>query len=458
MKYEKIALVNPPLDDGVVKCIDDGFWQPLNLLTLSSYLKFKNYPGEIRIFDQAVMDLDEIWNGLREFQPDLTALSPNMDSYEQTLRIAEMIKLQGSEVILGGAYATTLSKNILVNRQCVDYVITHDGEIPLYELVSGVPLESVSNLVYRQAGQVAANKVKFNDKASLCEIDYSDVDMYKYFDNYANSLHPGNYKRPLTTITQRGCVWREKTRGCIFCSRINPTATFDHHDDVWSRIGRQKDLYGIDCMIDVGDDFLGNKEWFYNFYNSRPASLKDIGTRFIYSRVEHINEETADMLYDLNVSEICLGLESGDKQILRNVRKGNTPEQHMRVVKLLAERDIKIISAFMLGHPAESEFSIKTTTEHIKKILEFKNTSELVISIFTPLPGSQAYNMLMEKNDDFTKRLYTSDVFDVRYFQQEWAHHFCEVDFDTIMDYAQQVSALHNSAYVEFTGAVEEAV
>lgn len=451
MRYDRIALVNPPLDEGVVKCIDDGFWQPLNLLTLSSFLQCNGYCGEIKIFDQAIMACDDLWYALKDFQPDLTAISPNIDSYEQTLRIAQMVKSQDSDVSLGGAYATTLAKNILTNRQYIDYVISHDGEIPISALVSGAAFKSIPNLVYRQNGKIIFNELEFNDTATLCEIDYSLVDVNPYFENYEKSLNPGKYKRPLTTITQRGCVWREKTQGCLFCSRINPSATFDHHDDIWRRIARQKEKYDIDCLIDVGDDFLGNKNWFEQFYKSRPTSLKDIGIRFIYSRVEHMNERTADMLQELNVSEICLGLESGDRQILRKVRKGNTPEQHINAVKLLAQRDIKIISAFMLGHPAESNTSLETTVEHIHKVLEFKNTSELVISIFTPLPGSQAYNLLMEKNTDFTKRSASCDVFDLRRFQQEWIHHFCDVDFDTIMEYADRLSNLHKSTYVEFT-------
>lgn len=451
MRYNKIALVNPPLDKGVVKCIDDGFWQPLNLLTLASFLNFSGYVGEVEIFDQAIMNADEIWEGLERLKPDLTAFSPNMDSYGQTLLIAQKMKQRNSDILLGGAYATTLAKNILANRSYVDYIITHDGERPLLSLASGMPVKSIPNLVYRRADEIIFNKIELNTKATLCEIDYSFVDAKRYFKNYEKSLNPGKYKRPLTIITQRGCVWREKTQGCLFCSRLNPVATFDYHEDIWNKIARQREKDDIDCLIDVGDDFLGNRSWFEQFYKSRPSSLKDIGIRFIYSRVEHINEYTADMLQELNVSEICLGLESGDRHILRKIRKGNTPEQHINAVKLLAQRDIKLISAFMIGHPEESKASINTTIEHIQEILAFKNTNELVISIFTPLPGSQAYTLLMKKDADFTKQFENSDFFDIRKFQKEWIHHFCKVDFDTIIEHAYMLSGLHNSTYVEFT-------
>ena len=451
MKYKKIALVNPPLDDGVVKCIDDGFWQPLNLLTLSSYLSYTGYKGEIKIFDQAVLSEEKLIESLIDYQPDLTGISPNMDSYEKCLVLSKKIKENGSEVLLGGAYATTLSFNIMANRKYIDYIITHDGERPIAALVEGKPLDKVPNLVYRKDGKIISNDVLYNKTATLCDIDSSLIDMQSYFKNYQQSIHPGKYKRPLTTISQRGCVWRERTRGCLFCSRLNPLATFDDYQKLWRDIHRERETYGIDCIIDVGDDFLGNRTWFENFYKSRPNHLKDIGIRFIYSRVEHMNEKTADMLKDLNVSEICLGLESGDRHILRKVRKGNTPEQHIKAVKLLAERDINLISAFMIGHPSENDESVKNTIEHIQEILAYNNTNELVVSIFTPLPGSQAYEMLVQESIDVRKNFCQKDSFDIRLFQQEWIKHFCELDYDTVMNYANTISDLHQGTYIEFT-------
>lgn len=449
-RYRKIALINPPLDEGTVKCIDDGFWQPLNLLTLASYFRVTGYQGEIKILDQAVMSRAEILLELESFQPDLAGISPNVDSYNQALAIAQKAKQAGADVVMGGAYATNLAHNILANRNFIDFIITYDGERAFSELITGKKPEVIGNLVYRRNGEVVFNDVQFIDRANLCDIDYSLIDMRRYFDNYSHSINPGAYQRPVAVLTQRGCVWREKTNGCLFCSRMNPQAVFDRHDDIWRRVGGLKDKYGIDALLDVGDDFLGNPDWFHGFYRSRPASLRDIGLRFIYSRVEHIDDVTADKLLDLNTAEICLGLESGDQHILQQVRKGNSPEQHLRAVKHLAERNIKVISAFMIGHPAESSTSLDRTAEHISKILEFGNTNELVISLFTPLPGSQAYNMLLQKSPGIASQFQHADIFPVREFQQEWVRHFCETDFDTILGYANKLENLHKDTYIEF--------
>ncbi|MHB9057038.1 MAG: B12-binding domain-containing radical SAM protein [Paludibacteraceae bacterium] len=450
MKYRKIALINPPLDDCAVKCVDDGFWEPLNLLTLASYLRANDYRGEIKILDQSVMSRQEICDELGLFQPDLVGMSPNLDSYNQTLDIAEKAKQNGADVVLGGAYATTLADKILSNRDFIDFVILYEGEKALLALASGCSPETISNLAWRNNGQIVFNIIALMDTATLCEIDYSFIDLPRYFNNYSKSLNPGRYKKPIAILTQRGCVWRDKTQGCLFCSRINKKAVFDNNDDIWRRLGKLQDRYGIDALLDVGDDFLGNIDWFRKFYKSRPDCMRDIGIRFIYSRVEHITDSIADMLMDLNVSEICLGLESGDREILKKVRKGNSPEQHLNAVKLLAERDIKIIAAFMLGHPGENKASMDETAEHILKIIGFKNTNELVVSLFTPLPGSRAYNMLLEKSNVISGAVRNSDIFHAQEFQKEWVRYFCETSFDTILEYAGTLEKLYKCAYVEF--------
>lgn len=450
MKYNKIALINPPLDDCAVKCVDDGYWEPLNLLTMASYLRANDYCGEIKILDQAIMSRSEIYDELELFQPDLVGISPNLDSYGQTLDIAKKAKHDGADVVLGGAYATTLAENILSNRDYIDFVITYEGEKALMALSSGCCPETISNLAWRKNGQILLNNITPMDTATLCEIDYSFIDLSRYFNNYSKSINPGKYKRPVAVLTQRGCVWRDKTKGCLFCSRINKNATFDNHDDIWRNIGNLRDKYDIDALLDVGDDFLGNIEWFCKFYKSRPDCMRDMGIRFIYSRVEHITDSIADMLLELNVSEICLGLESGDREILKKVRKGNSPEQHLNAVRLLAERDIKIIAAFMLGHPGEDRASLDETVEHILEVIDFKNTNELVVSLFTPLPGSQAYNMLLEKSNVISSVFKANDIFHAQEFQKEWIHHFCETDFDTIMEYADGLEKLYKCAYIEF--------
>ncbi|OGV56934.1 MAG: hypothetical protein A2X45_12765 [Lentisphaerae bacterium GWF2_50_93] len=451
MRYWRISLVNPPLDEGTEKCIDMGHWLPLNLMSLSSYLVQNNYKGQIQILDQQVAGEQEMIRSLREFKPDLVGISPNMNSYHKTLEIAGMMKNAGADIVLGGAYATRLASNILKNREFIDYVIAHDGEKSLLGLAEGTGLEEIKNLVFRKAGIIIENGTEHHHAASHGEIDYSlFIDLEKYFENYRKSLNPGQYKKPVTLMTHRGCVWREKSGGCVFCSRIEPFARFDPAHEIWARLGALKEEHGIDSFIDVGDDFTGDVAWFKRLHSFRPSELKDIGIRFMYSRVNNLSLENIGILKDLNTTEICLGFESGDPRILRNSRKGHHPEQQIQTARNLSSKGINIIAAFMVGLPGESRESLDSTLKQASRILEFSNVSELIISMTTPLPGSRSFEMLMERDEGFRRKYEDADVLDIPEIQGEWIGKFCETDYGAVLEYADRMRNLSPKAFVEF--------
>ncbi|HBC88785.1 MAG TPA: hypothetical protein DCZ94_17725 [Lentisphaeria bacterium] len=450
-RYARISLVNPPLDEGAEKCVDMGHWLPLNLMALSSYLVKNGYRGEIQILDQQVCGKEEMMERLACFKPDLVGISPNINSYRRTLEIAESMKRKGADIVLGGAYATRLAANILRNRECIDYVIAHDGERALHRLAEGMEVERIRNLVFRNSGNVHANGVEHHHAASHGEIDYSlFIDMEGYFRNYRDSLNPGQYARPATIMTHRGCVWREKSGGCVFCSRIEPFARFDPAHAVWDRLKTLKEDHNIDSFIDVGDDFTGDVSWLRRLHSFRPPDMKDMGIRFMYSRLNNLTPENISILKDLNTSEICLGLESGDPRVLGNSRKGHHPVQQIEAVRSLSEKGINIIAAFMVGLPGESRESLQNTLDQASRIMEFPNVNELIISVTTPLPGSKSFEMLMDRDESFRRKYGNADVMDVPEIQRRWMSGFCETDYDTVMEYADRMRNLSEKAFIEF--------
>lgn len=452
MRYKKVSLISPPLDEGKNLCVDTGYWIPLNLLTLSSYMKHNGFEGEVQILDHQVLSKEEIISELKNFNPDLVGISPNMDTYQETLKLAKLAKQMGGDVVLGGNYATELGKNILRNQESVDYVISRDGEVALFELIKGGDPEDINNLIYRCEGdRIIQNEIIYNTRASYSDIDYSMIELDPYFSQYANSLYPSGYKKPLTFMTQRGCVWREKSGGCVFCSRIEPFARFDNVNHVWNKIEKLRNKHEMDAILDVSDDFLGNMDWFNSFYESRPEDHRDLGLRFIYSRVNHITPRTAEMLSDLNTKEICLGIESGDRNILKNTVKGSSPEQQLKAVKLLEDHGINLIIAFMIGLPGETEESIKNTYEQACRMLECSNINEMLLSILIPLPGSPAYSMMITKDKKLEEKYNNRDYIDIREMQQDWAYHFCDVDFDKIEKHAEKINNLSSKTFYEMT-------
>lgn len=447
---ERVALVNPPLDEGCEPCIDSGYWQPLNLLALASHLKANAFRGELAIFDREVATREAIEAGLDNFNPTIVGLSPNISSYQTAKEIAHTQKERGARVIFGGNYATSLSEQIIKCAEDVDGVVVHDGEIAFEKIVRGCDDTDVPNFVFRAPdGQIRKTTVSHAQTASVTAIDYGLVDLESYFRNYSGSSFPGSFQRPLTVLTQRGCVWRDRSGGCVFCSRMEPQFVSDPPQSVWERLEENRDRHGIDAIVDVGDDFIGHAQWFADFCASRPGTMQDIGIRFIYSRTNNITPQNADRLAAFRTQEVFLGLESGDPTILKHTVKGNHPNNHLKALRLLKDRNISAIAAFVLGLPGETRASLRKTEEHITRAMDTGAVSELVIAPMTPLPLAPAYDELM-KIQGLRERYGCSDALDLKGLQAEWFKRFCDVSLKEVYDTIARVKDRYRNTSFDF--------
>ena len=440
-RYERISLLRAPLDGIEEASVDDKVWQPLELILLADFLiKNGHNRRNIQILDPAVDSNQAIEEKLIEFKPDLVGFSSNIATHRSALRLAETVKFHGADVVFGGHYITPLAANALRNRWMVDFVVRGDGEEALLNLVNGVDLYLIPNLVHRaqgrkrltramvesvvsadqeralsdetkgqdlfvgndsyvaKDGEIVINRKKLNPSATLTEPDYTVVNLLAYWENYVNSADPGRFKKPVTYMPIKGCHWRDMSDGgCVFCC-LGDATRVDDVDLTINNIRNLNEQLGVDALQITSDDFLGGKHdkngnpwWFSEWYRRMPEDLKrKVGINFAYARTNYIDAEVADMLKDLGTYRLFFGLESGDKRMLKNSTKGSHPEQQLRALELLKEREIQTISSFVLGLPGETEQSLANTFRHIEKIAKFDN-GPVLAAVLATFRGSRAY-------------------------------------------------------------------
>lgn len=101
-----------------------------------------------------------------------------------------------------------------------------------------------------------------------------------------------------------------------------------------------------------------------------------------FTRVDVINKETAQLMYESGCRECFLGVESGDSGILKNMRKGTTPERILRAVNALNRVGINTLSTFIIGFPGETEETVQ-------------NTINLINNFETSGPGIHSYMLFL---------------------------------------------------------------
>jgi radical SAM superfamily enzyme YgiQ (UPF0313 family) len=102
--------------------------------------------------------------------------------------------------------------------------------------------------------------------------------------------------------------------------------------------------------------------------------------------------ETLKVLRENGLRLLLVGYESGDQQILINIKKGVRVERARQFTKDCRDLGITIHGTFILGLPGETAQTIQDTIRFAKDI----NPHSLQVSIAAPYPGTALYRQARE--------------------------------------------------------------
>jgi anaerobic magnesium-protoporphyrin IX monomethyl ester cyclase len=118
-------------------------------------------------------------------------------------------------------------------------------------------------------------------------------------------------------------------------------------------------------------------------------------------RVNNLDLETMRQMKRAGCRLLVAGFESGNADILRNIKKGTTPEQGRRFAKDAKEAGLLVHGCFVAGQPGETEATLKET-------LDYALSLELDTAQFFPMmlyPGTEAFEWA-SRNDYLDTRDY----------------------------------------------------
>jgi radical SAM superfamily enzyme YgiQ (UPF0313 family) len=415
--------------------------QPLGIVSVGTYIRQNNPGVEVEILDgNNMFSLDQV---IEKLDAEVIGISTTAGGYDNAIKVAEVAKQKGAIVILGGAAATPLAREILTYYDFVDAVIRYDGEHAFSKYVAGYPPESIENLVYRVNGEIRENPVKLPCLDGLPAPDRDLLDMETYFRNSKDPAYPicEPFNRPVNIYSHKGCMWRSlEDGGCVFCSVPYYDLRLRKPGLVWDEISLLVEKYRADFIWDPSDNLVGDKEWFKAFCAAKPKGLKISYTNYVDA--EDIDEETARLLADSGCVSVFVGMESGDPRMLESMNKRAKLEDNIRAMKLLQKYRIGVIAGVVVGVQGESKESLERTVGFLKSLTEFDNFDRFEWGTLVPFPGSTANRMLREHPDlqlkykDFGNRKY---LFQLVCMIQDWHKQYCEIGFNEILEFQDRV-------------------
>ena len=121
--------------------------------------------------------------------------------------------------------------------------------------------------------------------------------------------------------------------------------------------------------------------------------------------VKLIDDEIISLMKRSGCYLIQLGIESGNNDILKLMRKGFTIEEALQACKIIKRHGILLYTFFIVGFPHETEETLQDTVSSMKKVMSHEHS----YSIFTPYPGTEAFQFCKENGligDDFDVSLF----------------------------------------------------
>jgi radical SAM superfamily enzyme YgiQ (UPF0313 family) len=120
--------------------------------------------------------------------------------------------------------------------------------------------------------------------------------------------------------------------------------------------------------------------------------LGKMGVEWSCNAKANVPRETLKVLRDNGLRLLLVGYESGNQQILHNIKKGMRVEVAKRFTKDCHDLGVTIHGTFIMGLPGETKETIQETIRFAREI----NPHTLQVSIAAPYPGTFLYKQAVE--------------------------------------------------------------
>jgi radical SAM superfamily enzyme YgiQ (UPF0313 family) len=210
-------------------------------------------------------------------------------------------------------------------------------------------------------------------------------------------FRPPSEANSLLLRVTRGCPWNR----CTFCSMYK-TIKFEVRDlgEVQTDIEMAKELYGDRIRtVFIGDSnsLLVKTEILVQVLNSLFSSFPHIERVTSYARAKTLFKKPIEDLvriYRAGLNRLHVGLETGDRDLLMEIKKGATPEEMIEAGRKAKQAGFEYSLYVLLGIGGEEKWE-----SHAKGTAEVLNQIDphfIRVRTFIPQPGSPLYDAMME--------------------------------------------------------------
>lgn len=380
----RILLIAPPY------ALEEYPLPPLSLSYLSGSLLAHGFEVEILDLLTSKASADKIHRKLQQYQPQLVGITGVTMTFPAAARILRVCKQFDPSIttVMGGQHATFAAEDAFHRAPWIDIVVAGEGDATVVEMASaldkGTDVGKVAGLYFHRNGKA----IKTAPRPLIDNLDGLPVP--------ARHLLPLSKYHALgaacSVISSRGCPY-----GCIFCTTprmYGRKVRFRQPVRVVDEIEVMHREYGFAQINMVDDTFTLNRPHATELCRELIRRRLPI-TWSVFSRVDTMTPEILNLMHEAGCTCMLFGVESGNEEVLRNIKKGITPEKVRNGVKMATEAGIGVFASFILGLPGETPERARETLAFAIDLSE-RWGIQFGFHYLSPFPGTELFDQATE--------------------------------------------------------------
>lgn len=423
-EIRRVLLVNPPDADLSLFRFDPakrgryGNFPPYGLAVLAQHLRSAGIEVRVSNLNHEVLkrcsetehasafDFAATWQGrlerdILDFEPDLVGVTCMFTMTHASFRaVCARVAAMGIPLAIGGVHVTNDVERVLDDVPWASVAFVREADLAVTRFVQAVN---------RSIDPDALGQVIFNDRDTRfrflgeCVPDSDDISVIPAFDltdasEYSRygtvgsfSWLKGSRTRVATVLSNRGCRAR-----CTFCSVRNfngPGVRQRSVASVLEELQVLRDEHGIDHVMWLDDDLLRDHARAIAVFNEmvrRDLRLTWDATNGVIAA--SCTEEVIAAAAESGCIGMGIGMESGNREILRRIRKPGTVETFLRAAEVFRRHETIVTSVYLIiGFPGETMSMISDTID----VARAMNLDWYRVFHLQPLPNTPIYDEMV---------------------------------------------------------------
>lgn len=360
-----------------------SFWYPTWLAQPAAMV-----PGS-RLIDAPAdgSPFDSVLKTAQEY--DLVILHTSSPSFPGDVKFIEALKAAKPDVSIGmvGAAVAVSPDESLAASESIDWIGREEFDYTCKEVAEGRDLAKVLGLTYRsETGEPIRNPDRpmienMDELPFVSEVYNRDLNIDNYFIGYLKHPYVSFY-------TGRGC--RSK---CTFC--LWPQTVGGHKYRVRSPENVLEEVAYIKHHMPHVKEVMFDDDTFTDFkprVEEIARGMGKLGMTWSCNAKANVPYKTLKIMKENGLRLLLVGYESGNNQILHNIKKGLRTDIAREFTRNCRKLGITVHGTFILGLPGETRDTIQETIDFAREI----NPHTIQVSLAAPYPGTRLYNEAIE--------------------------------------------------------------